>query len=191
MSRFGSFEEYQYALEAVVKDRYEECGEGLPFDPYQPGLDVAHVLEAHEDDDFDFAQCREWRFRMTKRLLEFLAADGVQPGKILKRLLVVMRCAAPHLVLHMNQDHVGIILNESKQAVQTREEKVWEAFLKAAGAQVVARPNGKSKEARERYSEERKGMQSRKGGNHKMRRVTVLRPEFEKRLKRKNANRKP
>lgn len=181
---FESYKEWEAAVEKEIAAAYQRDGESLAFDPLNPTLGVAHVTDAHDNDDPEFAAMGEWRARVTLRLLEFLAAEGPRPIKMLKRLMVILRCGAPHLLLRMSQTDVAVLLNETKQAVQTREERVWEHFLKANGARVTGRAGSKSKLARETYSEERKGSQSRIGGKLKVKRITALR-------KKAPANKKP
>lgn len=173
--RFDTREEWENAVDQLSLQAWREAGrEGELERP--SWVTMADVLdEPAEGEAEEFEDWKKFRVIVVAELMNFLWADGPHPIKALKRLFAITRRISPHHLCSMTLDQVAILLNETKQATQTREERVVEDLLKGLGFKATKAPRGKSAEARETYSKLRKGSKSRLGGKKAMRKYSALR----------------
>lgn len=173
--RFESRDEWEKAVNEVSLEAWREAGreEQLMKPAWVTLGEVLDEPEAHEAEDFE--NWKKYRVLVVAQMMNFLWADGPHPIKALKRLFAITRRISPQHLCAMTLDQVAILLNETKQATQTREERVVEDLLKGLGFKSTKAPRGKSAEARANYSKLRKGSQSRLGGKKAFRKLSALR----------------
>lgn len=167
-------EEWLHEVDRVSLEAWEQSGR-VDDVRERRWVTVGQVLDEPEPDEESIERWKEHRLACVQALLDFLWADGPHPIKALKRLFAITRRAVPHYLGHMTLEQVSTLLNETKQATQHREERVWEKFLEQQGFLGTRAPRSKSDEARAKYSEQRKGSQSRLGGKKALRKYSALR----------------
>lgn len=195
---FESYDDWARAVDKTTAEAWTAAQGALQWDPVRPDLGVGHVMDERREDvalitrlreivldaegegltgDVDelLTELDELRVRVAQDLLDFFWACGPDPIQVLKRIFAITRRMSPTHVAFMTMEQVATLLNETKQATQTREEKVWEKWLESMGFLGTRAYRGKSNRARQRYSAERKGSQSRVGGQRAVRRLSALR----------------
>jgi hypothetical protein len=195
---FETFDDWKRAVDATTAEAWAANEALMQFDPVRPEIGVGQVEDNREEDTHLINRLRaviieaeelgniedanellieisELRVRIAQDLLDFFWACGSQPIQVMKRIFAITRRMSPAHLAFMTFQQVATLLNETKQATQTREEKVWESWLEEQGFLGTRTYRGKSDQARKRYSIERKGTCSRKGGKRAVRRFTALR----------------
>lgn len=173
--RFTDRDEWEAAVDAVSLEAWREAGreEELTKPSWVTMAQVLDEPALHEAEDFE--NWKRYRVIVVAQMMNFLWADGPHPIKALKRLFAITRRISPQHLCAMTLDQVAILLNETRQATQTREERVVEDLLKKLGFKAKA-ARGKDAEARAKYSQQRKGTKSRLGGKKAFRKYSALRP---------------
>lgn len=173
--RFNDREEWESAVDKVSLTAWQQAGReeeltNKSWVTLKPCLEEPAPNEAEE-----FEQWKKYRVIVLAQFLDYLWADGPHPIKALKRLFAATRRIFPDRLCNMTLEQVAILLNETRQATQTREERVVEDLLKGLGFKTTKAPRGKSAEARANYSKQRKGTKSRLGGKKAKRKLSALR----------------
>lgn len=178
--RFEDRDEWEMAVDEVSLQAWREAGRENELT--KPAwVTMAGVLDEPEPSEAEeFESWKKFRVIVVAQMMNFLWADGPHPMKALKRLFAITRRISPQHLCSMTLDQVAILLNETKQATQTREERVVEDLLKGLGFKSTKAPRGKSAEARANYSHQRKGSQSRLGGKKAVRKYSALRHQNRK-----------
>lgn len=176
MAEYTSFEDWQREVDRRTAEVWAANGGGLAFDPINPEIGVGAVL--NDGGDEEAWELREARMRCFQGLMDFIWADGPNPIAALKRLFVITRCGSPGHLAFMTQTDVAALLNETRAATQAREERVWETWLEKQGFFGTRTRLKKSNEAREKYAAAAKGNVSRKGGQARVRKISVLRKQY-------------
>lgn len=173
--RFEDRDEWEAAVNAVSLEAWRAAGrEEELINP--AWVTMGQVLdEPAPQEAQDFEHWKKYRVIVVAQMMNFLWADGPHPIKALKRLFAITRRISPQHLCSMTLDQVAILLNETRQATQTREEQVVEALLKKLGFKAKAH-RGKDAQARAAYSKQRKGTKSRLGGKKAFRKYSALRP---------------
>jgi len=172
--RFEDRQEWESAVDKVSLEAWTEAGRKDELE--RPSwVTMGDVLDSPAPDEDEFEDWKKYRALVIDEFLKFVWADGPHPMKALKRLFAITRRICPEHLSRMTLDQVAILLNETKQATQTREERVVEDLLKGLGFKSTKAPRGKSDEARANYSKLRKGSKSRLGGKKAMRKYSALR----------------
>lgn len=169
---FETFQEWQDAVDKRIAQVWMQNGGGLSFDPVNPELGVGHVLH---DDDALTQEVREARLATFQELMDFVWAEGPNPMAALKRLFAITRCGSPQHLAFMTQSDVAILLNETRAATQSREERVWEKFLEGEGFVGTRGRLKKNDAARATYAQKQKGNHNRQGGVKATKKFSVLR----------------
>lgn len=172
--RFQNRDEWEVACEEVITTAYEQSGREDELE-HPEWVTMAEVLEEPAPGEDDFEEWKKYRVIVIHAFLRFLWADGPHVVSALKRLYAATRRISPEFLCHMTLDQVAVLLNETKQATQSREERVIEKFLEGLGFKGTRGPRSKSDEARAKYSEQRKGTKSRLGGKKAVRKYSALR----------------
>lgn len=171
---------------AVLGRVYKREGDTLIFDPCDLRTPLSDVLdnELHvtrllgelDDETRKMIEARldvdleEWLYEVRQEvltvLLDFLfgGAEGPLPRKVLKRLFAFVRVLSPNHVWNMQQVDVAILMGESKQNFQQLEKREVEAFYRLWCTSKWVAGGGKSESARQRYSTDKRGNDSRRGG---------------------------
>ncbi|MBB5038246.1 hypothetical protein [Prosthecobacter dejongeii] len=169
---YTSYADWQRAVDQKIAEVWALNGGGLAFDPVNPEMGISHVM--HDDDSLE-VEIREARVRTFQELMDFIWAGGPNPVAALKRLFVITRCGSPQHLAFMSQTDVAVLLNETRAATQSREEKHWEKYLEELGFFGTRTRLKKNDGARETYKELRKGNVSRLGGKAALKKFSVLR----------------
>lgn len=173
MAEYGSFDEWQEAVEKAIAQTWMANGGALAYDPINPSLTAGHVL--HDDDEEEW-EIRDARMDVFRRLMDFIWADGANPLNALKRLLVLTRCGSPTHLAWMDQTDVAKLLNETRAATSAREIALWQNFIVAKGFfKGSKRPLMKSERAKKVYAAKAAGNVNRKGGKRARKKFSVLR----------------
>lgn len=172
--RFETQKEWQEAVDKVSMQAWRDAGRENELEQ-ESWVTMDRVLDEPAPGEQAFEDWKKYRVIVVHEMMTFLWAEGPHPIKALKRLFAITRRVCPERLCHMTLEQVGILLNETRQATQTREERVVEQLLKGLGFKGTKAPRGKSAEAREKYSQLRKGSQSRLGGKKAFRKFSALR----------------
>lgn len=176
----------EMAQRAVLGRIYKREGATLIFDPCDLRTPLSDVLdnELHvtrllgelDEETRKMIEARldvdleEWLYEVRQEvltvLLDFLFGgdEGPLPKKVLKRLFSFVRVLSPNHVWNMNHEDMGQLMGETKQNSKAREKSEVEAFYRLWCLSEWIPAGGKSKSARERYKRDKRGNDSRRGG---------------------------
>jgi hypothetical protein len=180
-------EDLDAAQHAVLRKVYKREGDSLVFDPATLDTPLSRVIDGEAGMmeglgllDGETKEIIEERLGMAvddlvmgirnaalQALLDWLfgCKTGPAPRAVLKRLFAFVRVVSPDHVWRMSQTDVGAMFGETRAATCEREKREVEEFFRLwCVTKWTANRGGKSAEAREKYSKQKKGNHCRKGG---------------------------
>jgi len=170
--RYETFAEWEAAVNFRIAQVWAQNGGGMVFDPINAEIGVGDLM--HDDESLEI-EVREAKLLTFQNLMDFIWADGPNPIAALKRLFVITRMGSPGHLGYMSQSDVAVLMNETRAATQSREERVWEKFLEQRGFVGTRAALKKGDAARATYREIQQGNVCRKGGEKARKKYSVLR----------------
>jgi ElaB/YqjD/DUF883 family membrane-anchored ribosome-binding protein len=110
----------------------------------------------------------EVRSETVARMLEFFFAGGPHPSAVMRRVYAWAKKFRPDLILNMSLRDMGILFDESHEAVRSRIELLFDKAEAARGAKAVRAPWQRGEKTRERCRKAQRGNRNRVGGRKRV-----------------------